>query len=271
MEVSKMGSMDGAGRSIFRGKGLSFAFRCYRGVVLAVVAAVFLTVSGCASTQTLRLDGDGGAEISGEIIIYPVLGQYLKALQLLGGGSSDSASPVFDIPSIQARFAELEGTELVAISSPTRESLNYQMRLKDLSLLFGNPSEGEQESVRLNTSPEGNGLAVTLTRANIAEFSRYAPALGGDLLSYFIPSVDAGWVSKEEYTEMLEYAFEEYLGEESMEAVLENATHQFLIEVKGGVISQSGGIMKGGRVLYTLPVLELLTLNEPLELGLVFR
>jgi hypothetical protein len=81
----------------------------------------------------------------------------------------------------------------------------------------------------------------------------------------FSPVENEG-TTEAEYLEMMEFL----LGEEGPEAV-KGSMIEIRVNVKGRILSHSGGRIDGKSVIYEIPLLRVLLLEEPLEYSLTFK
>lgn len=89
------------------------------------------------------------------------------------------------------------------------------------------------------------------------------------MAQFLFPPAD-GSVSREEYREEMAWALEEYDDREAVGRALDNATIEVRVDPAGEIVSQSGGRVEDGVVVFSIPVLELLTLSGDRTYSLVF-
>jgi hypothetical protein len=92
-------------------------------------------------------------------------------------------------------------------------------------------------------------------------------------LGFLLPADEEGFLPEAEYVEVLEYAFEEYAGEDSsVEDIVRRSEYLFRITVPGRIVDASGAEVAENRrsVVFRLPLLVLLTLESPVEFSITY-
>lgn len=89
------------------------------------------------------------------------------------------------------------------------------------------------------------------------------------MAQFILPPSD-GSVSREEFRDEMAWALEEYEERAVVEQVLENAMIEVHVRPQGRIVSQQGGRIEGDTVVFEMPVLTILTLNEERSYSLVF-
>ena len=108
-------------------------------------------------------------------------------------------------------------------------------------------------------------VEVRITRENFSSLSGLAPFLDNPFLVMFGPEENEG-VSEDEYLEMMEYA----LGS-GASALIRESSVVLVFRVEGRIVSQKGGVASGETVTFSIPLIDLLLLAEPLEYSIVYR
>ena len=112
-------------------------------------------------------------------------------------------------------------------------------------------------------------LKIVLSRENFSQIAAYFPLMDAGLMASLTPRGHQT-VAEEDYKDDLSYALEDYLGNTSIEEVLKASSVRIAIDVEGALKEQRGGRVEGSRVVFTVPLLKILVLNEPLEYSLTF-
>ena len=218
--------------------------------------------------QKVSLEIDGTGALAGEIRLHPVLAAYLGDLSMAVSTGPEEV-PLFDLPRLEEAFSESSGIRLTGLSTPRREVLRFGLLLEDLNAPFADLPRADRNIISFRRRGEAAVLDLVLTRENFTQVSAFFPALDQGLLDYFIPQ-GQGFVSEELYKEDLAYALEDYLGEYRLEQVLEESVIEISIDVEGRVESQRGGRISSEGVVFSIPLLKVLLLNQPLEYNLTF-
>ncbi len=235
-------------------------------VVLIAVALLALLASGCTVREDVVLLGDGSGEAALSVELHPIMIAYMNDLMTAMSGV-EGEYPLFDLEQIAASFAEREGVELVDIERPARGSLALDVRFGDISEVFSR--EDADDILSFENRGSTRELTVRLNRDAVARFLEFAPEENASLAQFLFPPAD-GSVSREEYREEMAWALEEYDEREAVERALDGATIEVRVNPSGEIVSQTGGRVTDGAVVFSIPVLELLTLSGDRTYSLVF-
>jgi len=227
-----------------------------------------LFLFGCEVEQKVALRIDGTGTLAGEVRLHPVLAAYLTDLSLAVSSGGDQV-PLFDLPRLEEAFSRSSGVVLTELSNPRREVLRFVLGLEDLNAPFAALPRTDRNIIEFRRRGEEAVLDLVLTRENFSQVSAFFPALDQGLLDYFIPQGES-FVSEELYKEDLAYALEDYLEGYRLDQVLEQSVITIAIDTGGRVVSQRGGRLSAGGVVFTIPLLKVLLLNQPLEYHLTF-
>jgi hypothetical protein len=102
-------------------------------------------------------------------------------------------------------------------------------------------------------------MARFLTLAALEDYQEYVTAL-----------LEPG--PREVILDMYRYAFEDYLEEgRTVQEMLEESTVELIVDPRGDITAQTGGRLTGGAAVFTLPLIEILTMEEPFSYRVRFR
>ena len=233
---------------------------------LALLIVSLLLVSGCTVRQDVVLRPTGAGEATLAIDLHPIMISYMSDLMAAMTGSSGDL-PIFDVDQIRDSFAERDGVSLVRIEERSRGSLQMAIRFDDISGLF--VREGADDILSFGSEAGNRRLTFTLNRDAVQRFLEFAPDDSSTMAQFLFPPAD-GSVSRREYRDEMAWALEEYDDRAAVERVLDAATIDVRITPVGRIVSQSGGRVDGDAVVFTIPVLELLTIAGERTYSLVF-
>lgn len=243
-------------------------------IIRSIQAVIFLsavfTVFACSAKQEVSLQLSGEGEGTMEIVLHPVLTSYLTDLSMAVSDPENSEDlPIFDEIGIWNGFARNDSIELISVDIPERERLVIKWRFTDLNGPFEGYPDSEIPVLSFTKDGDKRVFNFQISTENFYQVSGYFPLIDEDLLAYFGPNPEDP-VPEELYIEDLEFAMEDYLTDQSMSEVLEDSVISFMIRPEGEIISNFGGIIKKDGVLYEIPLVKFLTLNEPISWSLVF-
>jgi len=228
-------------------------------------AVLCLPFCGCAIRQEALVEVDGSGSVRFHIEVEPFFLETMLEMAEFSGESMEEGV-LFDLEKITEDFRKKPTVELVALNSPAPEILDGEFRFQDVQEVFRGEAElRESGVVTFSRSDKESSIRFYLDRDNFVQVSSFLTFLENPFFSMFSPVENEG-TTQDEYLEMMEFVF----GEEGPPAIRES-TIQVRIEVKGKILSQSGGRVIGRSVIYEIPLLEVLLLAEPLEYSLSFR
>ena len=235
-------------------------------VALIAAAVLALLASGCTVREDVVLLADGSGEAALSVELHPIMIAYMNDLMTAMSGV-EGEYPLFDLEQIAASFAERDGVELIGIERPARGSLALGIRFGDIAKVFSR--EDADDILSFENRGATRELTVRLNRDAVARFLEFAPEENASLAQFLFPPAD-GSVSREEYREEMAWALEEYDDREAVERALDNATIEVRVNPSGEIVSQTGGRIADGAVVFSIPVLELLTMAGERTYSLVF-
>jgi hypothetical protein len=230
-------------------------------------ALAFLALASCSSVQHVVLNADGSGTASIHVSLDPLVVRYLSDLLAATGGQGSAQQPLFDLTRIESDFAQLPGVTLVSASSPTRSTL-------DLDVAFTQVGEivpASPVSPILFSSDGGlKRVSVHLSAQTVPSLLALAPLADDPVLSSLGPRPDHPY-TEAQYLELLDYAFSDYAPAADIKRVAESAMLAIRVDVKGTLVSQSGGKLDGSTAVFSIPLLSLVTLEKPIDLAITYR
>ena len=232
-----------------------------------VAPVLFLLLVGCAVRQEVSLSISGSGTVKGEIVLHPVFIAYLEDLTMALG--KEEELPLFDLSAIRTALAGNQGVVLEALESPRRETLRFSLKFTDLNAPFKALPPVERNILEFRREGRQRSFNIVLGKENFSQVSAYFPLMDEAVMAYFIPRGNR-IVTEEDYKDDLSYALEDYLKGTPIEEVLEASSVRITVGFEGTLTEQHGGRVEGKRVEFSIPLLKILVLNEPLEYGLTF-
>lgn len=268
---------------------------------LLVVAPLFLVVlGGCSMHQHIDINPDGSGSANVQVVLAPLVVQYMDdILASLGPppASGGSGPALFDLARIRSAFDALPGVNLTKLSTPARNTLALRCSFDNIDKVIPVPdgSVGAGSSVGASGSPTGPSAAGSSARAGGGErplefrdhggvktlrllLSRSTwPAVAGlpplqnnPILKSLGPQ-ESRHYTKSEYLNLLDYAFSDYASKDKVEQAITSAAVDIEVTVHGTIVSEQGGVRSGNTVTYHVPLLEIVTLEKPIDLSVSFR
>ena len=242
----------------------------------ATIAVFFALVSSCTVTNEIFIQDDGSGSARVEIKLHPLSVRYVDDLMESFGESSPGGNMLFDVDAIQSAFDAREGVDLVSIEPDGVDILRLEIEFDDVrSVLMDDRLEAESNDNPISFERRGSKreLDVVFTRGNFGAVTGLF-ILPDSPATVLVPYSDRDFLSREEYIEVSEYAFEEYLENEAMEDILKSSGIFVSVSPAGRITGVQGGQKDPDKpeiAVFFVPLLDLLTLEDDLKLGLSWR
>jgi hypothetical protein len=218
--------------------------------------------SGCVIDQYVAIDSDGSGETVLTITIDPAVVNYVDSL--IGAFGGAVTEPLFDVGAIRDGINSRRGLEAISVFAPSRSQLSIAIRITSIeSALKGITEIAER--------PNGNTvLDIELDRTNFSTLTRLfiddeSPAAA------FVPVVESDFLSPAEYRELSSYVLEEFVVNRSVDAIIEASGAALTVKTRGVVQTAVGGTINENEATFWIPVIDAVTLVEPLRLSLEWR
>jgi hypothetical protein len=236
-------------------------------LVLGFCIAAALLLTSCAVKQkaTLEVDGSGSVSFRFELEQF-FLDALVDMASLEEGSDTAKEGTVFDVDKIRAEFAKKPDVQLVNIESPNPRVLEGTFVFKSVEEVFRSEVALSAAGV-ISFMRQGvrNTIRVHLDRENFQEVSAFLALKENPLFEMFGPEENEG-TTEEEYLEMVEFM----LGEKGPQS-LTASTVELQVVVKGRILSQTGGQVVDGSVVFRTPLIRVLLLDRPLDYSIVFQ
>lgn len=235
-------------------------------VLIGVILLLFaFLMAGCTAIQEMSLESDGSGSAEVNIKLHPFVVRYIRDLQETLSGPESSTEPlIYDLEMIREAFELRPGIHLSQLSSPQNDELSLELIFDNVNDLVPDPETEQEERLLTFRNTEGTSVfKIVFSRSNFHNISELF-SIKNELLSVFVPATEEDFFSEEEYLELFDYAFEEYAENQSARRVLENSIISVTVNVDGRIVSQTGGTKKDQSVVFEIPVLKLVTLEQNL-------
>jgi hypothetical protein len=232
----------------------------------ACLLAFILAFSACTLKNEATLNIDGSGTVSFDYSVEPFFVATLQEMAELTGDTTMPKGKIFNIPQLEKDFAEKQTVTLKDIISPSNEKLKGFFSFDDIELVFIDQAKlTESGIISLIEQGDKKILKLNLNKKNYRQVSDLFPIIETPLFEMFGPQ-DGEYITEDEYFGMVELAF----GEDGAEG-LHRSFIELKVNVQGSVISQQGGIIRDNSVIFKIPIIKVLTMNEPLQYSIVFR
>lgn len=236
------------------------------------ISAPFLACSiafffSCSVNQTIAVKADGSGTAALHVEITQMFREYLLNLAEVSGQIDAAAQgKVFDLAGIKKGFEARPGVTVTKISSPAADVLDVELAYKSVKDVFADDPTLKSTGVVVYSESGGlKTLKLHLDKNNYSRLSTLFPALSDPVFAGMGPQPNDE-VSEEEYLQMIEFS----LGAEGP-ALLKKSYVTLTIRPEGSIVSQTGGTVSGGSVVFKIPLLRILVLDKPLDYSVSFK
>jgi hypothetical protein len=239
------------------------------------LAAAFLVVtllfSACSAQVSSTIKADGGARVSVQAEIPAPLSAKFRKLAASGASSSTKAQeangPFFDAAAIRKSLVAKPGVEIVELTQPDPDSIHLVISARNLETLA---SSSDLKGTGLIKVTHGSGWTecrFSLARGDAKGLSALMPGIDPYLLDAISPpALEEDPVTVAEYKTMLKSV----LGEKAMPA-MEAAAIRLSITAPSVVISSGGGVLTGSTLNASIPIIDALVLEKPLDIWMRWK
>ncbi len=234
---------------------------------LTIVLILFL-LNACSSRQDVFISGTGEGTISIDVNLDDIVVQYSR--DLLGGFSNTETEEIrlFDIHKISYIVSELESVVLTDISSDSPDMLHLELDFQDPGKILDNPEiPGTPDVISFSTSVSGNHirkkLKLYLSQKNFDTITALAGMKDSEIMETFGPQENP--YTEYEYLDLMEFLFEEYESSYRIRSILKSSEIIINLQIDGKIVECYGCTGSGSRAEIRIPLLDIVTLEEPIE------
>ena len=236
-----------------------------KALLAACVVALVILLCSCTVDADIRIHDDASGEALIVVELHPVAVAYMTDLSVALGNSDAS---VFDQEAIIRAFADRPGVTLREAVQPQKGTLTLDIEFDDVRRLFEAPPGGQAPSGDPPVAFAQNGpertLSVSVSRTNFGHISGLF-VMPESPLTVLLPYSEYDFMPRDEYAEVLEYAIEDYLDGMPVDELLEDKRIRAVVEADRVATEVDGGGIESGRAIFSVPILDVLTLDEDME------
>ncbi|HUJ73503.1 MAG TPA: hypothetical protein VL359_01545 [bacterium] len=235
-------------------------------LVVTVLAAAFCLLS-CTVNQVLSISADGSGTLSTHAEVAPILRDYLISLaEVSGADSAAGKGQVFDAAAIRKDMQARAGLTVLRAVTPTASSLDLDLGFDSLGdALRGQGALADAGAITLVDGGDRSTLKLRLDRSTYGQLSALFPPLRDPVIQQLGPQ-GTGTVSESDYLEMIRFS----IGDEAP-GLLKKSYFTLTVRPAGEILSQVGGTIADGAVIFRIPVLRVLMLDRALEYSVTYR
>ncbi len=233
-----------------------------------VTFIVFSMVLSCSVEQDVSLDREGAGTADITIALKPVLIRYFTDLLEFAG---EEEAPIFDVYAIRQAFSSIPELELRNVEIPSRGTLHLEIAFSDIEQAFFRQIGTDVPSaVTLSPVQSGWKTGLYLDLENYKKILSRMLVLTGMITfeDYLTGLLEPG--PEDVIVDMYEYAFEDYLQGESVKEILQDSAMVLSCTGPREVLGARGGEIEGKTITYSIPLLDILTLDKPMYYHFIY-
>jgi len=236
-----------------------------RSAPLLCFIAVLAALSSCSARFSVKLQGAEGASVDLDASLGPRTATLIANLAgatgaaasgAAGTGSGSASAPVLDASSLTKSLRAVPGIASAALRNTDRRTVAGSVSVSELDRFLS------PRFARLERSGNGGRVSFYLDRASApAVLSSISPELMDYLTALMAPAATGEAMGASEYLSVVASVYGEGVAEE-----LRGGRFRASVELPGPARSSRGGTVSGTRVDFSVPVVDLLVLEKPIEL-----
>jgi hypothetical protein len=224
------------------------------------------TLAACAVNQSIFIADNGSGKFVMHAEVSTLLRDYLMSLSDLSGNPGTKEGRLFDSTTIRKDFQSRPGIVVRHISTPTPNVLDMEIDFDTLENLLGGQDEVKDTgAVALVDSGDKSTLRLHLDRVTWNQLARVFPQLQDPLFAELGPQNNEQ-VTDDDYLDMVRFS----IGD-AAPGLLKRSFITLTIKPQGEILSQSGGTLIDGAVVFRIPLLRILVLNKALDYSISFQ
>lgn len=233
-------------------------------LVLTAVSAV-LALGACAVTQEIYLRGDRSGETTITIGFSADLVARVQEMAELTG-SEVPEEGVINLAPIHNRLSVRPGVTVYRVEAPEEHRVEVAFAFEDAQAILPSPDALTAPGVvTVEEVEDGTRVRFYFDLDNYGLLAEVFPMLDDPAIRAMGPEENTE-ITEDDYLSMMGFI----LGPAGPEEISDSLI-TIRVTVDGALVSQRGGRVEDGVVVFDIPLLDLLLLHEPIDLEVVFR
>jgi hypothetical protein len=217
--------------------------------------------------QAIVIKSDGSGTLAMHAEVSKLLRDYVASLAEVSGNSTIvKGGKLFDAAAVRKDFESRPGITVKKAVAPTADSLDLEITFTSLQNVFAQDKTLAGTGALVYGESGGKKtVKLHLDRSNYTQLSALFPLLKDPTFAGLGPQVN-DTITDDEYLSMIQFT----LGDDAP-GLLKKSFMTLSIDPEGDIVSQSGGTVSGGAVVFRIPLLRLLVLDKPLDYSVTFK
>lgn len=237
--------------------------------IIPIIIILVVVLGACSSRQDVYISSTGEGTISIDVNLDDMVVQYSR--DLLGGFSNTETEEIklFDTHKISYIISDLESVSLTDISSESSGVLHLGLDFQDPGNILDNPETyGTPDVISFSRRNSGNvvikQLKLYLSQKNFNTLTALVGMKDSEVMDTFGPQEDP--YSESEYLDLMEFLFEEYESSYRIRSIVKSSKIIINLQVDGKIVECSGCTGSGSIAVIKIPLLDIVTLEQPIEI-----
>jgi hypothetical protein len=237
-----------------------------RGFFPLIFAVLSLGLGSCGASISGRLERGGAGDFDVSASLAPAVSAKIRDFLALSQGNAGAGELLINAPAIAFSMSRAPGVAHAGFRNTGPASLEGPVKISSAGDFLA-PS-GKAGFISFQESPGGGGrAAITLNRETAPDMlGLISPDVTYNLMLLFAPIATGDRLSKEEYLTQVGLIHGEAVAAEIIQARI-----QASVEFPGPLVSVKGGTFSGRKAEFTIPLVDLLVLEEPLNYEVVWN
>jgi hypothetical protein len=220
----------------------------------------------CGASISGRLERGGAGEFNVSAALAPAVAGKMRDFSALTQGNAGAGGLLINAPAIALSLSKAPGAAQASFRNTGPASLEGPIKVASLGEFLA-PS-GKAGFISFQENPSGGGrVSITLNRETApAALALISPDVTYNLMFLFAPIATGDELSKEEYLTQVTLIHGGTAAAEIAEAAI-----RVSVEFPGPLVSVRGGVFSGAKAEFTVPLVDLLVLEQPLSYEAVWR
>lgn len=229
----------------------------------ALALSALWALGACTVSQHLVLRGDCSGETTIAIDFSADLVALVQDLADLPGVARPE-SGVINLRPIRNRLGERPGVTVRRVEAPAEDRVELELAFVDVRAVLPNADGAADVAVvTVEETAEGTRVRLHFDLDNYPQLAEVFPLLDDPVIRSMGPEENAG-LTAEDYLSLMAFI----LGPDGPQAISDSLVTT-RVTVDREVVAQRGGRVEGGAVVFEVPLLDLLLLNEPFSREIV--
>ena len=229
----------------------------FKSLFTFVTLVIFLLFVSCATQLNGTVQSSGRASVSFDSELLPRTITLINSVRSFSGGNS--GEHILDGNTIRGSIAFTPGVEEIRLVNRNTSTLEGDLIISNIGDFL---AVGEEDSRFVSYTPRGTGgsISINLNMSNAPlVISMLSPEIEEYLMALMAPVVVRETYTRDEYLSLLAMVYGQALANEIAAARI-NA----VLIMPSNVLSVRGGDFSGNQVSFSIPLVDIMVLENPL-------